>query len=114
MAPNERDILTVILSWFQDHLAAMFEKCEAGQPRLVRHFRNEAANQARAVAMHSREELCCHDHEVKMKRSKAAGYAYRQPGMAYYGRYSTFPARQELSWQVSRLRELLNEPKTER
>lgn len=97
--------LTALANAAQNGLAS----CEARQPRLIRHHRNEAAHQARSVAMHSREELCCHSHSLKRDGIRTIGYQYLGRPEYGYHKYSTVPARKELSWQVKRLSDVLSD-----
>lgn len=67
---------------------------QADQPRLIRHHRNEAANQTRVAAMQCREELCCH-------RTIS--------GLQHYHKHASHPARNELQRQIKQLRKVLTD-----
>jgi len=87
------------------------DSAESREPRMIRHFRNETAHLTRATAKACREELCHHIYPQNIDEHLAfhAMGHYGNANRYRYHKHSNVPGRNELTWQMEHVREVLRD-----
>lgn len=110
--PGETDWqLGLALSSLAQAAQTALDNAESREPRMIRHFRNETAHLTRATAKACREELCHHIYPRDIDEHLAfhtMGH-YGNANRYRYHKHSNVPGRNELTWQMEHVVEVLRD-----
>ena len=111
-SPSDSDWqLGIAMSSLARAAQTALDSAESREPRMIRHFRNETAHLTRATAKACREELCHHIYPRDIDEHLAfhAMGHYGNANRYRYHKHSSVPGRNELTWQIEHVMEVLRD-----